>query len=190
MVTPKPQNLYQIKVQLKDYRPSIYRTFVVSEFDTFQKLHNYIQHAFGLYDYHLWHFYTVDQHLEIVVKDEDFEPFFSETKSPRTTKLKDIFWDRSYKKLHYEYDFGDSWEFIVELQKVIPANLVSNKVPLLLKAKWGMLIEDCWGAWGLKELMNDYEKKVLNKDFFDNWEEFEDYLVPQLKEIDFSKLKL
>lgn len=174
------KKLFQLKIQLKNFKPSIYRTLIVSEDDNFSKLHDYIQNSFWFYDYHLWHFYKRVKwrnYLEITDMDEDFEAYFDKSLNPKRTKLSKIFVWEAIEKISYEYDYWDSWEFDISLQKIIPNDWILE-YPKLLKAKWWMLIEDCgWTRW-LEELVNDYNNKKFDEDMFEDWEDFEEYMNP------------
>lgn len=185
-------NTLQIKVQLKDFKPSIYRTFLLSENDTFLDLNNYIQDTFWFFGYHLWHFYKRDWRrklLEIIQKDEYLEEYFEITKEPSKIKLKEVFIKLWMEKITYEYDFWDSWEFDVTCQKIIE-NDWKKDVPKLIKSKWGHLIEDCWWIWWLEELVENYKKKKFDKDIFESWEDFEEYMEPYSDEIDVKNYEI
>lgn len=170
----------QIKVQLKGFKPSIYKTFIMSENETFQMLHNYIQTTFWFFDYHLRNF-RYWKYLEITKKDEYFEVYCEVTKSPIRTKLKDIFNEWWFSKLNYEYDYWDNWGFDVTCQKVIEDD---KKYPTVLKSKWWMLIEDCGWVWWLEKMIELYNKKEFDEDLFDSRKEFEEYLKPYFDEIE------
>ena len=183
----KNTNLLQIKVQLKNYKPSFYRTFILSEDDNFDNLHDYIQNTFWFYNYHLWRF-SKDQLLEITNKDEYFEAYCNKTLEPQKTKLKDIFIDAGFNKMNYEYDYWDSWSFDVTCQKIIP-NDWNMEFPKLIKMQWWMLIEDCWWVWGLEELVENYKKKEFDENFED-WEEFEEYMEHHFEKLEIEDFEL
>ena len=54
--------------------------------------------------------------------------------------------------LVYEYDFGDSWEHKILLEKILPYD---SKIvlPVCLKGKRACPPEDCGGIWGYEELL-------------------------------------
>ena len=61
----------------------------------------------------------------------------------------------------YEYDFGDGWEHLIEVQKVMPKE-AGQKYPQLLKGKGACPPEDCGGIWGyydFVEAINDPKHK-------------------------------
>lgn len=60
-------------------------------------------------------------------------------------------------EIHYEYDFGDGWQHLIELQKVT-SPVPGQMYPQLLKGKGACPPEDCGGVWGyyhLVEAIND-----------------------------------
>jgi len=54
--------------------------------------------------------------------------------------------------LIYEYDFGDSWEHKIILEKILPYD-ASLKVPSCIKGKRACPPEDCGGIWGYQNLV-------------------------------------
>lgn len=179
----------QIKIQLKDFKPSIARTILLSEKNTFYDLHVFIQDLFCLFDYHLWDFSHGDHHqgLRITLPDpEDTEePWYPTNLDATKTKLSEIFIDRGLAKIRYSYDYGDGWEFEVACQKITKAT-PGQKFPTLLKAKGPMLIEDCGGPYGLREIFDAYNQGKTYLDWFEDWEDFQEYVEPALEEVDWD----
>jgi hypothetical protein len=67
----------------------------------------------------------------------------------------------------YEYDFGDSWEHTLLLEKILPID--SNiKYPVCIDGKMNCPPEDCGGVWGYSDLL-----KILSDP---KHEEYEDYI--------------
>jgi hypothetical protein len=64
-----------------------------------------------------------------------------------------------------------------------------QQYPLLLKTNGGMLIEDCGGSYGLMNMLNSYRKKEPYSDFFDTFEDFKDYILPAVTEVDWESFK-
>ena len=61
-------------------------------------------------------------------------------------------------KMLYTYDFGDSWEHVITVEKVEPI-LKSEKYPICIKGKGNCPPEDCGGLWGYYELLNTIKDK-------------------------------
>jgi hypothetical protein len=53
---------------------------------------------------------------------------------------------------HYEYDFGDSWEHKILLEKILPFD-TKTALPVCIKGKRACPPEDCGGIWGYEELL-------------------------------------
>jgi hypothetical protein len=52
----------------------------------------------------------------------------------------------------YEYDFGDSWEHQILVEKILSAE-ASAQYPVCLAGKRACPPEDCGGIWGYEELL-------------------------------------
>ena len=51
------------------------------------------------------------------------------------------------RKFSYEYDFGDSWEHEIIVEKILPP-VVGVKYPVCIKGKRACPPEDVGGVWG------------------------------------------
>ena len=52
----------------------------------------------------------------------------------------------------YVYDFGDSWEHKIQLEKILPGEK-GVEYPICIKGKRACPPEDCGGVWGYAELL-------------------------------------
>jgi len=64
-------------------------------------------------------------------------------------------------KIIYEYDFGDSWQHEIILQKILPPDN-TKEYPICVSGKRNCPPEDCGGVWGYAEMLEilsqpDYE---------------------------------
>lgn len=59
---------------------------------------------------------------------------------------------REKDSLIYEYDFGDSWEHKIVLEKILPDD-GSTETPSCIKGKRACPPEDCGGIWGYANLI-------------------------------------
>lgn len=181
---------YQLKIQLREFKPSVYRTILVDPDKSFEVLHNYIQQLFGFENSHMYSFTVWDRRnsFEIVMSDE--EKYNPSDKVASKTKIKDILQTEKDKVL-YTYDFGDSWEFDVKLEKIVETD---EKLPKVLRWKGGFLIEDCGWAWWLEDLLEIYEKKdekEAENRWYDDFEMLEYELKNTiLKEINWKEFEL
>ncbi|NJO97971.1 MAG: plasmid pRiA4b ORF-3 family protein [Pleurocapsa sp. CRU_1_2] len=55
-------------------------------------------------------------------------------------------------KFFYTYDFGDSWEHSILVEKILPKE-TKISYPTCIKAKRACPPEDCGGAWGYLEFL-------------------------------------
>jgi Plasmid pRiA4b ORF-3-like protein len=133
--------VYQIKVTLKGSKPPIWRRIQVTSATTLAQLHHILQRVMGWEDYHLYQFavggiaYGDPRMLE-EMEGED---------ARRVTLVTLV---RGAKdKFLYAYDFGDSWEYELRIEKVLPLE-AGKHYPVCLTGKRACPPEDCGGIWG------------------------------------------
>ena len=145
----KPKELrkvYQIKVTLEDIRPPIWRRLEVLSDTTLEKLHLILQVAMGWADYHL-HQFTIDG-IEYGQPDPDYG---SEVEDERKVKLIQVAPEENAKFI-YEYDFGDSWQHTILIEKILPVER-GKHYPICVKGKWACPPEDIGGPWGYTDFI-------------------------------------
>jgi len=147
---------FQLKISLNHSKPPIWRRILVGEYSTFYDLHLIIQYAMGWDDAHLWEFNVDGDTLsEKFTDEEDDDNFFGidENKSldPADTLLSDLI-TKVKEKFKYLYDFGDSWEHTITVEKIIEET-GEQQLPYCLTGKYNCPPEDCGGIWGYYELM-------------------------------------
>jgi len=147
------KNVYQFKITLKDVKPPIWRRILVPENYSFFDLHCAIQNAMGWTDSHLHKFKTISPRREEVkyirLPDEDAEEPFSRENEE---KISEWFSLEKNSKMNYDYDFGDSWEHFVELEKIIPVE-GNIKYPVCLDGGRACPPEDCGGVPGYEDFL-------------------------------------
>ncbi|MEX0806068.1 MAG: plasmid pRiA4b ORF-3 family protein [Candidatus Binatia bacterium] len=137
----KSLQIYQLKISLRDIRPTIWRRLQVRGDVTLAKLHRIIQAAMGWYDSHL-HQFIVGETCYGVPSREDL----SEVKDEKKVRLDQIL-SRPGRKMVYEYDFGDGWEQEILLEKVLqPDSKV--RYPRCIGGARACPPEDCGGVPG------------------------------------------
>ena len=127
--------ILQLKITLDGSKPPIWRRFLVSENITFHELHDIIQEIMGWSDYHLYQF-TVNN-LPILIPHEDYDDDYEDS---RKVKLKD-FLNAERQKFGYLYDFGDSWDHRVVVERIMQK--AGDKVPICIDGKMACPPEDC-----------------------------------------------
>ena len=141
--------IYQIKVTLDESKPPIWRRILVRSDITLGQLHNVIQAVMmGWADYHLHQFIVGETYYG--VPDPDYEGFL-EMHDESRVRLNQIVTGEGF-KFRYEYDFGDSWEHILAVEKVLPPE-PGQQVPMCIKGKRACPPEDVGGVWGYAEFL-------------------------------------
>lgn len=148
---PKKGGLrYQFKITLLDIKPAIWRRIQVPDC-TLTELHEYIQAAFGWWNYHL-HQFLIDgeRYSEPDPDGDDFDLDFKDETDVRLSKLIPKSGRRS--RWIYEYDFGDDWLHEVLFEGFPPAD-PKAKYPLCLEGARACPPEDCGGTPGYAEYL-------------------------------------
>ena len=165
------KNVLQIKVALKDFKPTIFRTFYFPADSGFLELHAAIQEAMGWDTSHLFAF-RKGRNLNIgIPSDNDFD-FGMNVLDISKTKLKGIL-EKPKDTITYEYDFGDGWEHKVDVQKVFD-EIELPQLPYCIKGANACPIEDCGGVWGYQNILEiKLDKKHPEYDEMNEWYDFE-----------------
>jgi hypothetical protein len=142
-MTRKPTLIYQIKVTLKNIHPPIWRRIQVSDNTTLLKLHDILQTVMGWYDAHLHMFKIQGSNFGNPADDEYGD--LGTINEARYKLNQVIHWEGQ--RFHYEYDFGDSWEHVLLVEKILPPE-EGRRYPLCLKGKRACPPEDVGGVWG------------------------------------------
>ena len=157
------ESVYQIKVTLRESKPPIWRRLLVSDSTTLYTLHKIIQAAMGWTDSHLHQFIIEGEYFSIP-SSEDSRPI----KDERRYRLNQIT-SSDNSKFIYEYDFGDSWEheILVEKNQSPEAGI---KYPMCIKGKRACPPEDIGGVWGYEEFLEAISDPNHDQhDFYTEW---------------------
>jgi hypothetical protein len=137
-----------LKITLKGSKPPIWRRILVPSDIRLDRLHLVIQIAMGWFNCHLHQFSAFGRSYGVAyddfAADLDIE---DETK----VKLRDLL-QMEKDAMTYEYDFGDSWEHKITLEKVLPYDK-AQALPVCIRGKRACPPEDCGGVWGYAELL-------------------------------------
>jgi len=146
----KAQEIYQIKVTLLGTDPAIWRRVLVPADLTLEQLHNVLQLAMGWEDCHMHEFRIGQQRFG---KPDPMEQAFggSRTASERTARLFNVL-GRAGTKAVYTYDFGDSWEHQIVVEKRL-APEPGRDYPACLAGERHGPPEDCGGIPGFYNLL-------------------------------------
>lgn len=136
-------SLLTIKVTLQGVKPSIWRRMVVIDSTTLGGLHRAIQAVMGWHDCHL-HVFVIDQEQ---YGDPRTTDDVADENRVRLSKLH----KSGVTRFGYTYDFGDSWDHVIVIEKSQPASPDAVH-PVCIAGKRRCPPEDCGGPWGYSEL--------------------------------------
>lgn len=142
--------VYRIKVTLKRIRPPIWRRLLVPSDLTLARLHDVIQIAMGWRNVHL-HEFTAGGRVIGEPGPGLGGPLGPPAPREETVTLGELL-RKEKDKIGYEYDFGDSWEHEIRLEKILPPD-PDLRHPVCLKGRRACPPEDCGGPWGYADLL-------------------------------------
>ena len=111
------QQIYQIKVTLLGTRPPIWRRLLVPAELTLGQLHDVLQAAMGWENCHLHEFRIGRQRFGVPGPDDRLMGAPA-CIHERKVHLSDVLHEPGA-KAEYTYDFGDSWEHAVMVEKIL-----------------------------------------------------------------------
>lgn len=161
---------YQVKITLQGSKPSIWRRVLIPSDLSLPDFHKVIQTTMGWTNSHLHQFvknrtyYSPEMEDEVLWGEkEDDELDYSKYKvSDLLRKTKD--------KVMYEYDFGDDWEHVIVLEKIIDESMDIKDVTCLAGEN-SCPPEDCGGLWGYYNML-----EILKDPDHEEYEEYTDWL--------------
>lgn len=147
-------DIIQLKITLKDTEPAIWREILVDKSTTFFKLHAIIQIVMGWDSSHLYEFnikgcrigepHPDDQMWGLKIDDASMKSLGSLISG----KL----------KFSYLYDFGDNWEHVIQVEKLLPKE-ENVKYPVCIDGALNCPPDDCGGVWGFYDLLKILKNK-------------------------------
>lgn len=172
-----PNSVYQLKITLSGSKPPIWRRVQVDSHIKLSKLHDIFQEVMGWEDSHL--------HQFVINKERYGEPYDDDFGMYKIQDEKKYWLDQLITapktKFIYGYDFGDGWEHIVSLEKIVEPDAAAH-YPVCTGGARACPPEDCGGIWGYEEML-----ETLNSDSEDKAELIEwlggDF-VPELFDIE------
>jgi hypothetical protein len=154
---------YQLKIEIEMEGYEIWRRILVPSTYSFRHLHKIIQTVFDWQNYHL-HLFEANKvgakEKQIVTDDdpetlEGFDPDIYDVLQERFVSLEDILPD--HEDVSYLYDYGDSWQHKITLEKVIEGK---DFGAYFIEGDGERPPEDVGGTWGYQE----YKRTMDNKD--------------------------
>jgi len=145
-----PQDIYQIKVTLRDTRPPIWRRLRVPAGLTLDALHDVLQVAMGWDDSHM-HEFRIGQRRFGKPDPNDRLMGLDPVGNERATHLYKVL-GKVGAKATYTYDFGDGWEHVIVVEKVLPPDPAGH-YPICVGGKLQGPPDDCGGVPGYYNLL-------------------------------------
>lgn len=138
--------VFQLKISLKGIRPPIWRRVLVRGDTTLDGLHEIVQEAMGWWGHHLYSFdiaglsYT-DSETALDFGDEE----------AAGVRLDALLRSEGTRFL-YTYDFGDNWEHVIEVEKIVDPT-PGARYPSCIAGRRACPPEDVGGVWGYEEFL-------------------------------------
>jgi len=141
--------VYQLKITLREARPPIWRRVLVTDATTLDQLHWIVQAAMGSTNSHLHQFIIDDEYYS--QKDFELDDWGHEVQNENRVRLAALALAPK-RKFTYEYDFGDGWEHEIMVEKVL-APEAGVHYPQCVAGKRACPPEDCGGVGGYERFL-------------------------------------
>jgi len=158
--------IYQVQIALKGSKPKIWRRLLIESDLRLSDFHIIIQVAMGWTNSHFHQFVKNGINFRVKYPDDDFWDEHEDV-DYKKTKVSALL-KKEKDKLVYEYDFGDSWDHDIILEKILPKD-DNAFYPICLAGKMKCPPEDCGGISGFEDMLE------ILKD--PSHEEYEEYIV-------------
>jgi len=143
----RPSVVYRLRITLADIEPAIWRLVDVPDC-SLGELHDVIQIAMGWQNSHMHQFIVNGEYygqatpgdLDLEIEDED------------GIRLSQIFTGKKEPRIIYEYDFGDSWQHEIRLEKTLETE-PKVKYPRCIDGARACPPEDVGGAWDYADFL-------------------------------------
>lgn len=143
---------YRLKIVLNGTKPPVWRRLQVPGNANLGWLHAVLQVTMGWTNSHLHHFFIGDvRYSDPRCNDDPALGEESERDEAKTTLAQAV--PQQGARFRYEYDFGDSWEHIIKVEKILPPNPVATTTACCLEGARACPPEDCGGVWGYADLL-------------------------------------
>jgi Plasmid pRiA4b ORF-3-like protein len=139
--------IYQLKVTLADLKPPVWRRIEVPDV-SLGELHEILQVVMGWHESHM-HQFIVDETYYGRLMPDDIGP---EMEDEARVLLSQIVGDGKRDRLIYEYDFGDSWQHEIVLERTLEPE-PKVKYPRCLDGARACPPEDTGGVWGYVDFL-------------------------------------
>jgi Plasmid pRiA4b ORF-3-like protein len=151
-VSTTTARIYHLRVSLEGTEPLIWRRLQVPGSASLGWLHAVIQVAMGWTNSHL-HQFVAGKRL---YSDPSFELDEFEDDPRVLEEEKTVIHEiapRAKSVFVYQYDFGDSWDHRITVEKILEADPAEGEFAQCLDGDRACPPEDCGGVWGYEDLL-------------------------------------
>jgi hypothetical protein len=141
-------SIARLTVTLDDVEPKVMRDLEVPYDLRLDRLHQTLQAALGWSDSHLWQI-AADGDTTWGIPDPDWP---EGPLDGRKTTLAAAIEDNSAMTLRYLYDFGDSWEHVINITSIVEGD-PQLEYPVLTNGAGRCPPEDVGGTWGYADFL-------------------------------------
>ncbi|MDX2068253.1 MAG: plasmid pRiA4b ORF-3 family protein [Haliscomenobacter sp.] len=141
----------QLKVQLEDIHPTIWRTFQIDQTETFFDLHEILQIVMGWENAHLFEFQIKERKIGLLPDEDEMWDTDANLEDSESILMLDMNLKEG-DSFHYIYDFGDNWKHLLTVEKVLDD--AETDCPVCLGGARNCPPEDCGGAPGYADFLD------------------------------------
>lgn len=156
---PRPDVVtFRVRMDLAGAQPPIWRRLDLASDLTLDRVHAIIMAAMGWYDSHLHAFVMGPAERDWAVQpfatayDVDFGESEEDAIPEADVRLDQVL-ARPGDRLFHDYDFGDGWEHVIELEKVITDRPADAPEAVCVAGRRACPPEDCGGLGGFDEIL-------------------------------------
>ncbi|MFC0448970.1 plasmid pRiA4b ORF-3 family protein [Rhodococcus jostii] len=147
---------YQVRVDLDDAKPPIWRRLLLSSELMLDELHAVLQQAMGWTDSHLHQFLFGENKMDRFAEQFHMKFMLDEGADgvlENQVRLDELLAEPT-DRLFYRYDFGDGWDHTLVVEQVL--SRTGDEPPALcIGGARACPPEDCGGIWGYLDLLQD-----------------------------------
>jgi len=143
----KPSPVYQLKVTLLGSKPPIWRRLLVPASITLSSLHGLLLCVMGWHGGHMHQFEGPDG-TQYGAPEPELDYHVTDEARIRLDRVL----HGAKQSMLYLYDFGDSWEHKVVVEKILP-DADGLQVPICIGGARACPPDDCGGIWGYADFL-------------------------------------
>lgn len=177
---------YQFYAELEDYKPKIWRRFLINGNMSMAQL-GYV--ALIIFKANGSHLFNIEKptnngnkvYYEMPNSSDDLELNSIERYDAINERIHNVVsLDNKDNILIVNYDFGDDWKIKLKLEEIYGEdNLKNNDIPCVISGKGYGIVEDCGGAPGLMQIAGTDNLKSVDLTIFDK-NELNDMLLSNM----------